>query len=35
MEHKESLRYAMLMFGIIFVLFLIAARICTLEMGGY
>lgn len=35
MEHKESLRYAMLMCGIVFVLFLLAARICTLELSGY
>lgn len=35
MEHNESIWYAMLMFGIVFVLFLIAARICTLELSGY
>ena len=35
MEHKESLRYAILMYGIVFVLFLLAARICTLELSGY
>lgn len=35
MEHEESPRYAMLMFGIDFMLFLIAAKICNLEMSGY
>lgn len=35
MEHKESPQYAMLMFGIVFVLFLLAARLCTLELAGY
>ena len=35
MEHKESPKYAMLMCGIVFVLFLLAARLCTLELAGY
>lgn len=35
MEHKESPQYVILMCGIVFVLFLFAARLCTLEMAGY
>ena len=35
MENKESLLYAILMCGIVFMLFLLAARICTLELSGY
>ena len=35
MEHKESPRYALVMCGLMFVLFLVAARLCTLELSGY
>lgn len=35
MEHEESPRYVILMCGVVFVLFLLAARICTLELAGY
>lgn len=35
MEHRNSLRYVVLMGGIVFALFLLAARVCTLELAGY
>ena len=35
MEHEESPRYVILLCVIVFVLFLLAARLCTLELAGY